>query len=148
MDIIAIKHTDTLDLRQAVLRPHQKASELIYSGDTDDTSLHFGALVEEAIMGVISLYRTHCPNPNFSQPSYRIRGMAVRTQAQGQGIGAALLRHGEAKCLEKGANSIWCNGRVTASDFYLKHGYTKSGEPFEIEGIGLHYIMYKDLKAK
>jgi ribosomal protein S18 acetylase RimI-like enzyme len=56
-----------------------------------------------------------------------------------------LILYCEKYILTKNGNLIWFNARENAVKFYEKLGYTKQGNPFIIDGIGSHYVMYKML---
>jgi predicted GNAT family N-acyltransferase len=40
---------------------------------------------------------------------------------------------------------LWCNAREKAVKFYQNNGFEIIGEPFEIEKVGTHYVMFKKL---
>ena len=44
-----------------------------------------------------------------------------------------------------GADFLWCNARIAALDFYESVGFKTKGELFDIEIIGPHYYMYKEI---
>ncbi|KZD37022.1 acetyltransferase GNAT family [Bacillus cereus] len=46
---------------------------------------------------------------------------------------------------ESKANILWCNGRITVTDYYKRLGFHEYGEIFEIESIGLHKVLYKKI---
>jgi ribosomal protein S18 acetylase RimI-like enzyme len=54
-----------------------------------------------------------------------------------------LVQHVETYLKKENQYTIWFNARIIAIGFYEKLGYVKIGEPFEIDTIGIHYIMYK-----
>ena len=71
--------------------------------------------------------------------------MAVLNEFQGQGFGNIILKHGETLLKKANTKVIWCNARKIAVNFYKKNGYQIVGNPFNIKGIGIHYIMFKIL---
>ena len=71
--------------------------------------------------------------------------MAVLEEFQKKGIGHILLKHGEKLLKEKHVNIVWCNAREVALEFYKKNGYKITGNSFNIEDIGTHYAMYKNI---
>ncbi len=120
----------TRPLRQRILRPHQRAEELVYDGD--DEGLHLAAFDGDTLVGVAS----------FLTPAagvWRLRGMAVVPACRGLGVGRALLEH--ARVGLAAARGIWCNARSSARGFYERMGFAVSGEEFELPGIGPHYRM-------
>ena len=141
-----IDAADTIPIRNQVLRPHQTPAECEYDGDHDDGAFHFGAFSSaDVLIGIASVMPQ--AEQRFSQfqdaTQHRLRGMAVLPDDQGKGLGRALLD----SCLEKsrasGCEVFWCNARVTAADFYLKSGFEKLQDEFELPGIGRHYVMFK-----
>jgi len=75
-------------------------------------------------------------------PQYRLRGMATDLEFQGQGAGSQLLVKGNEILSEKKVPVWWCNARISAAGYYEKAGLSQLGEPFEIEPIGMHKVMY------
>lgn len=75
-------------------------------------------------------------------PQYRLRGMATDPEFQGQGAGSQLLVKGNEILSEKKVPVWWCNARISAAGYYEKAGLSQLGEPFEIEPIGMHKVMY------
>ncbi|MCC6458961.1 MAG: GNAT family N-acetyltransferase [Saprospiraceae bacterium] len=74
----------------------------------------------------------------------KMRQVAVATAAQGQGVGAALVRASEVLARQLGFSKITLHARETALSFYLRLGYTQLGEQFEEVGIP-HFKMEKFL---
>jgi ribosomal protein S18 acetylase RimI-like enzyme len=96
------------------------------------------------IKDVISLFEKG--NPAFlEQKSFQIRGMAVLTYYQKQGIGEALVCEAENFCFTQKATLIWFNARSSAIGFYKKIGYESRGIEFEIKDVGPHYLMCKQI---
>jgi GNAT superfamily N-acetyltransferase len=73
--------------------------------------------------------------------------MATATELQGAGIGAALLAFAEDYLRKNsGARLFWCNARVRAVPFYVKHGWVPASEIFQIPGVGPHQKLFKRLE--
>lgn len=143
-EIRRITAAETRALRHAVLRPHQPPEASTYPGDDAADTLHLGLYREGRQLGIASLYREPPPGESLSS-AWRLRGMAVLPETQGQGLGAALLR----TCLDHAASQsgtwVWCNARTTAAGFYRALGFSPRGEEFELPGIGPHYLMVRSL---
>jgi len=144
--ILPIAAAETRPLRQSVLRPQQKAEELVYPGDDDPRSRHLGAFVDDRLVGIASLYVEPMPDvTDASASDWRLRGMATLPEARGTGLGGALLE----ACLEHirsmGGTRLWCNARVPASGFYVRYGFLVHGDAFELPGIGPHYLMSRSI---
>lgn len=146
-----ISAADTIALRHAVLRPHQTPDQCHYEGDEARSSFHIGAVdSHDQVIGIATVLA--CTEDRFRQfelpQQVRLRGMAVATARQGQGIGRKILEACLDKALRDGADIFWCNARVIAFDFYRNAGFdVLNDDPFEIEGIGPHHVMYKNLKT-
>lgn len=136
----------THDLRHRVLRPHQPIAEMAYPGDDGPASFHLGAFLpgsanESAPVGIVSMY----DEPMTGDPRIgdrRLRGMAVEPELQGQGLGAALVVAALETAAQAGGRRVWCNARTAAAGFYTRLGFTIAGEPFDLPGIGEHYVMW------
>lgn len=127
-------------LRHAVLRPNQPFDATRYPLDAQPESGHFGAFVEDQLVGVASVY--HEAQPGEDAPhAWRLRGMATLPQERDQGIGSALMQ----ACLDhvrtEGGTTLWFNARTTAAGFYKRFGFAIQGEVFDLPGIGPHVVM-------
>jgi RluA family pseudouridine synthase len=139
-----ISAAETRPLRRSVLRPHQTEAELAYAGDDAPATLHLGAFLGDALVGVASIYRE--PPPSETDPGdWRLRGMATAPEIRGTGAGALLLQ----RCLDHaraaGGTRFWCNARTPAAGFYRRHGLETRGEAFDLPGIGPHFFMWRKL---
>jgi predicted GNAT family N-acyltransferase len=67
--------------------------------------------------------------------------MAVDHGHRGYGLGGLMLR----RCLEHAAQHagrmVWCSARAEVYGFFERHGFGRRGDPFELPGIGPHYLM-------
>lgn len=140
MRIVQVPAPDVLPLRQAILRPGRPPEDAVFPRDDDPETVHFGAFVDEELVGVATLL--HESPPGRTDPSaWRLRGMAVAERLQRRGIGSALLQ----SCLElvrqRGGRTVWFNARTGAAPFYRKHGFETVGAEFEIPGVGTHVVM-------
>jgi GNAT superfamily N-acetyltransferase len=72
--------------------------------------------------------------------------MAILQEYQGKKYGKQLLLGCEMYVLGQKPDLIWFNAREIAVPFYENSGYKIVGEPFEINEIGTHYIMFKDMR--
>jgi GNAT superfamily N-acetyltransferase len=138
----------TRPLRQRILRPGQAAHELVYPGDDEVASLHVGAFAGEELLGVASIY-LQSPEGRPSRPTdWRLRGMAVVSEARRRGVGAALLAACERHARERGGRRVWFNARLEALPFYEALGYEVIGEEYELPGIGPHRFAEKILSRE
>lgn len=139
-----ISAAETRPLRRAILRPHQKAEDLLYTADDDSRSFHLGVRDNAELISVASfLYDS---NQDFEDSQqFRIRGMATLPDYRGQGLGMKLLQSGLERIKSESVKFVWCNARQTAFGFYEKAGFVYFGELFELTGIGPHKVMWKRL---
>ncbi len=144
-DIRSISITEARQLRQSVLRPHQKPEELIFRGDDTPDTLHVGAFVNGRLVGVASVAREEFPGePHLD--AWRLRGMATLPEARRRGYGAALVRALIAHVAAHNGNLIWCHGRTSALPFYRALGFLEHGDEFDVAVTGPHYVLRREIK--
>jgi ribosomal protein S18 acetylase RimI-like enzyme len=146
MRIAFIKANECWSLRHKVLRPHQTIEDCDYPNDRNPDSFHLGAFEGGRLVGVGSFYKEK-QETIAGHIQWRLRGMAIDPDFRSVGAGRQLLLFGMDELKAKRADVIWCQARENAEGFYTKLGFTIKGEPFLLEGIGVHYIMYKSLLA-
>jgi GNAT superfamily N-acetyltransferase len=141
-NISKISSLETFPVRHPVLRTGKPIESCSFEGDDLETTTHFGLFLNEAIIGVVSLFEA--TNKLFPQKKqFQIRGMAVLKEHSKQGFGKTLLQHCEKYCRNQHANLVWFNARTEATGFYEKMGYQKTGNPFDIKDVGEHSVMFK-----
>nr|WP_204331729.1 GNAT family N-acetyltransferase [Geodermatophilus sabuli] len=135
-----------LPLRSAVLRNGGPAGT---PGDDDPATLHLAARRHDgAVVGVVRLAAAPCPWRPDARAPWQLRGMATDPAVRGTGAGRALVEAGLALVADRGADLVWCNARETAVGFYERMGFTVLTGPFDVEPIGPHLGMLKDLGAR
>jgi GNAT superfamily N-acetyltransferase len=135
---------ETYTIRNCVLRIGKPLASCYFDDDHLPSTTHFGMHTVDKCIGILSVFRNK--NNNFDQLNqFQIRGMAVLPEFQKFGIGKQLLQYCDNLFLETTETVIWCNARENAVVFYEKMGFCKMGNPFIIDDIGVHYIMYKSL---
>ena len=125
ISIEQIRPEHTWRLRQQVLYPQSKLAEM--KMDEDENGLHFAAFKDNYIVAVVSLF----PNGD----DYQFRKFAVDERVQGTGIGKELLNYITDFTTLNGGKRLWCNARVSAIGFYLKAGFTHTGQLFSKHGF-------------
>lgn len=155
IEIRRITAAQTLSLRQKILRPGQAVQELVYPGDLDEVSFHAGAVERaggsseaDALVGVASVYRQAMEKAReqglealAGTDAWRLRGMAVDDGLRGGGVGSMLLTACIAHVAASGGRVLWCNARLPAERFYLRHGFLRQSDVFEFPHIGPHIVM-------
>ena len=124
----------TWRLRRDVLYPAQKLAEMEMDEDAD--GIHFGAFKDNKLAGIVSLFQ--------KGTSFQFRKLAVNPAFQHQGIGNSLLNQITLHAEENGGTIIWCNARVSAIGFYLKAGFSGTGNLFSKNGFD-YEIMEKTI---
>lgn len=135
MKITPLHWTQTIPIRQRVLWPNKPPEFCHVAGDED--ALHFGALVDDKLVSIISLY--------ISGSEARFRKFATLAEYQRRGIGSKLLTHVISSAQEKGIARIWCDARATAVGFYERFGLTVEGEMFYKSDVA-YYKMERAIK--
>jgi GNAT superfamily N-acetyltransferase len=143
-----VSRSDTLPLRQRVLRPHQRLDDVGLPGDDRPESGHYAAFDERGeIVGTGSVIREA---PSWSPdvyPAWRLRGMATADGLRRHGIGRAVLAACIAHVADHGGGLLWCNARLGAVDFYCHAGFVPHGEPWDEISIGPHVAMSRPVPA-
>ena len=143
IQIRAITPRETWEVRHPVLREGRPLESCAMNGDEEEDTFHLGLFEDKQLRGVVSFM--NAAKPQFTGRQYQLRGMAVLNTHQGKSLGNILLTAGEERLKAKGIETLWCNARIKALNFYLRKGFAIYGEPFEIEPIGTHYLLYKNL---
>lgn len=148
--ILSITSSDTHLLRQKILRPNQPLSEMEFPHDNDKETFHLGLYIDNKLSGIASVYKENMPDNtestvNTEKNSYRLRGMAIDDNLQGNGLGKLLLYKIILDLREKHGNLLWCNARTHAAGFYEASGFEIVGDAFDLKEIGPHYLMKLDL---
>ncbi|MGH7724523.1 MAG: GNAT family N-acetyltransferase [Candidatus Eiseniibacteriota bacterium] len=132
-------------IRKAILRPHLPPEQCVYPGDDLPDSLHVGAFDGDRLVGVATVL--HQPPDGSSDPyDWRIRGVATLPEVRRRGAGSGMMRRLEAHARAHGARRVWFNARTDARAFYEALGYAVDGAPFDVPGVGMHLLMWKDLE--
>ena len=140
-EIKAISAAETRPLRQQVLRPQQRAEELVFGCDSHPDALHLGAFQRGTLIGIVSIGPEPMPGTADEPGSWQLRGMAVLPGAQGQGVGRQLVDGCMDHLRTHRATRLWCNARTSARPFYARLGFETIGDEFEVPTVGPHYVM-------
>jgi GNAT superfamily N-acetyltransferase len=132
-------------LRWAVLRTGMPRETAVYPEDSRGDVFHIAVRDDEgAVKSCVTFFPD--PLPGETAPAYRFRGMASSPEVRGHGYGAAALAAGLRECAVRGAQLVWCNGRVSAAGFYEHLGFTAVGAEFVLRPSGAHFVFVtKDL---
>jgi len=134
ISIEQIRHELTWKLRQKVLYPESEVFDMRMEEDLD--GVHFGAFKGGWLVGVISLFQ--------KGDDFQFRKVAVDPSAQNMGIGSMMLNYVTDFAKVECGRRIWCNARISAIPFYLKHGFVQTGSNYSKNGID-YEIMERDI---
>jgi ribosomal protein S18 acetylase RimI-like enzyme len=142
--IDSVRLEDIIDIRHEILRAGQSRSSCYYPEDSYKNTIHYAAFLKDEIVGSASVYKESHPDFALKQ-SWRIRGMAVKENLQGQKIGSQLLETCINHAIKMKGDVIWCNARENAVKFYKRSGFKVIGDEFELPDIGPHFLLAKNL---
>lgn len=131
-EIKKISAQETLPIRHKVMWPNQTIAYVRLPNDA--TGRHFGLFVKDELVSVISIFKEN--------QAIQFRKFATLNKFQGKGFGTQLLRFIISLIEEEGYDRIWCNARVSKTEFYNKFGFQKTAKLFEKGGIG-YVVMEK-----
>ena len=130
-------YQDTLKLRNKVMRVPLGLD--IYKEDlsSEKNSVIIGFFDNEQLLGVGVM-----SNKNSV---YKIEYLCVDSEIQSSGIGGKLLCCLEKIAIEKGAKKICMDARVSAEQFYLRHGYRLIGDVFLLDYAPVQHIFMEKM---
>ena len=144
MTVHIVKATDIRTLRNLVLRPNLPIETTFYDLDDHHKTFHLASKVDDLIISIGTFYPENDLDIQTTN-GYRLRGMATHPKYRRNGAAAKLMRKAFQILEEKNCDTIWCNARLIAIDFYKSLGFKEIGPKFNISEIGPHYKMYKRL---
>lgn len=131
-------------LRHSELRKGQDFSTTSYLKDYELDTFHMACVVDDKTVTCATFYPEKS-NKIKSQNAYRLRGLATDSRFKRKGYASNLMEESFKKLINRDCDMLWCNARLVAVDFYKSIGFKITGELFDIEGIGPHYYMYKEI---
>lgn len=144
---VLIHAHEAYPLRQMVLRPYLSVDEVGADYDHADGTFHVGYKVDDRIVAIMSVLRDPIPDSVFGggEDAWRIRSMASHPDQRGSGCGGKVLEFGMQHALGIARIPFWCNARRVAYGFYERFGFEIVSDEFEIEGIGPHRVMVRQI---
>lgn len=117
-------------LRRAVLRPELPADQPL-PPFAPDGAVTLGAVGEDGeIIGTCVVFPAPCPMQPQRSDAWQLRAMATSPARRGLGVGSAVLATAVSQVRSRDGQLMWCNARVTAVDFYARHGWVAQGAVF------------------
>ncbi len=158
--IDTVDASDTLQIRQAILRPEASADECVLDGDDHADTRHYAAFVDldgvRTQCGVASIYLDPptCTLPPAKRSDaatdgiaprtmWRIRGVATLQDWRRRGVARWLVTAAMQHAYDQGGELVWCNARTPAVPLYSSLGFEIEGEEFDIPGVGDHFLMWR-----
>ncbi|APG64193.1 hypothetical protein LPB136_01895 [Tenacibaculum todarodis] len=141
--IKTISAEETYIIRQFVLREGVDLP-FKFDGDFNEETIHLGAFKNEKLVGIASLMKTESNLLSFKN-QYQLRGMATINEVRGLGFGSKIIDEVILQLKTMNIECVWCNAREIALDFYIKKGFEIIGNPFTVNQIGKHFVMYKKI---
>lgn len=130
-----VRAEDCYVLRESILRPNQPRENWTFDTDEDPRSIHLAFMQDKEVVGIVSLLPE--PHPECPDHPWRLRGMAIRGDLQGQGIGQQLIQGLRDRVSTDG---IWCTARKNIHGFYLRNGFEIVGDEFTMNDMA-HVTM-------
>ncbi|MGM0555190.1 MAG: GNAT family N-acetyltransferase [Myxococcota bacterium] len=134
-------------LRTEVLRDWEYGRLCVFDEDEHEDTHHFAVVdQDDRVRGVVTYIRRRCPELD-ERPGYQLRGMAIAEDDQRYGLGSRLIQVSVPRLAlaEPDAKILWCNAREHVIPFYERLGFEGIGDLFEIEGIGPHLRMWREM---
>ena len=131
-------------LRHSELRKGQDFSTTSYLKDYEEGTFHMACIVDDKIVTCATFY-AQASMKIKSNNAYRLRGMATDSNFQRKGYARNLMVESFKELEKRDCDMVWCNARLVAVNFYKSVGFKIIGELFDIEAIGPHYYMYKEI---
>lgn len=132
-DIRPIKAHEVRALRHAVLYPNRSLPACTYPADDRTSSVHYGALDDARLIGVLSLFH-EAPEEGSALldeaegDAWRICAVAVDAAWRGHGVGRRLVDAARQHALEHSGRLLWCYARQGAVGFYERLGFIRGVE--------------------
>ena len=131
-------------LRHSELRKGQDYSTTSYLKDYEEGTFHMACIIDDRIVTCATFYAQTSIKIK-SNNSFRLRGMATDSQFQRKGYARKLMLESFEELKKRDCDMLWCNARLVAVNFYESLGFKITGDLFNIEEIGPHYYMYKEI---
>ena len=132
--------TEILPLRAAVIIAGTARDSPFFPGDDAPSTRHMGVFEGDRCVACA----TWMQSTWAGEPAMQLRGMATAPDYRGQGLGRLVLAFAE-ETLRPLAQVFWCNARVSAAPFYEHMGWRRTSECFQIDGVGPHFRMVRQL---
>ena len=144
IEIKKIDAEEIRSLRHSELRKGQDFIETSYLKDHDRSTFHMACIIDNRAVSCATFYPEKSIKTQ-SRNAYRLRGMVTDINFQRKGYASELMKESFKELKKRQCDMLWCNARLVAIDFYNSVEFKVAGDLFDIEGIGPHYYMYKEI---
>ncbi len=144
MEIRQITAQECYEIRHDVLCHGLPIETCYFTEDFLEKTFHLGAFINEKLISIASFCEKKSSVFN-DEIQYQLRGLATIPQYRGMHAATGLITKAEEIIKNRGCTILWCNARVSVSQYYYKSGFEAIGNVFMIEPVGPHTMMYKRL---
>ncbi len=144
INVRKINYKETYSIRQKVLRQGKPIESCHFEGDNEVSTFHLGLFYYGELIGITTLMKRSSKNIK-NENQYQLRGMAILQKFQGKRFGELLLENAIEELKQREISVLWCNARINAVNFYSRFKFKKNSKSFNIENIGLHFQMEKQI---
>ena len=146
MRVAEIPAEATHELRRRVLRRGRREVEVRFAGDDAAGTLHLAVLDDDGRPLAVATASPQACERRAGRTAWKVRGMAVKPERQGEGLGGRLLEEIEARATGAGIEVLWADGRDSALGFYRRRGWVVEGESYLTPATGLaHHTIIRDV---
>ncbi|MGI4750124.1 MAG: GNAT family N-acetyltransferase [Janthinobacterium lividum] len=124
----------TWPMRQSVMYPQFSIGQVKLKDDA--AGRHFGLFLDEELTVVVSVF--------VQNEALQFRKLATKTNQQGKGYGRQMMTFIIDLASAENMKTIWCNARLSATEFYKQFGFEVIGETWQQDGHTF-VVMQKSL---
>ena len=121
MTVHIVNASEIRPLRNLVLRPNQPIETTFYDLDDHYKTFHLASKLSDVIISIGTFYHENDFDIQMTN-GYRLRGMATHPSYRRNGAASKLMREAFQLLEKKNCDTIWCNARLIAIDFYKSLG--------------------------
>jgi GNAT superfamily N-acetyltransferase len=143
VSLIQIRRTDletVLALRMTLSDPPRSREEALSPGDLSEDAAHFGAYIDEQLVGVYSIGPEPLPVLDHP-PAWRFRGLVVLPNFRNRAVGPALVRY-QLQEIETRASPLgWSYAKRKHLAFFSAFGYCATGYTYNHPVSGETHLL-------
>lgn len=143
MSLIQIKRTDletVLALRMTLSDPPRSREEALSPGDLSEDAAHFGAYIDEQLVGVYSIGPEALPVLDHP-PAWRFRGLVVLPDFRNRAVGPALVKYQLQEIETRPSPLGWSYAKRKHLAFFGTFGYRATGYTYQHPVSGETHLL-------